>query len=118
MSEDDEKAGAYAYDGLDRVLHEKARLGILTSLLTHPEGEIKTLCPLTDGNLSRHLQVLEREDLVRIEKETGAGRPKTTVFLTETGRERFQQYLEELQAVLKAASQETAGGFNPGFSPA
>ena len=122
MSEDDEKAGAYAYDGLDRVLHEKARLGILTSLFTHPEGlifgEIKTLCTLTGGNLSRHLQVLEREDLVRIEKETGAGRPKTTVFLTETGRERFQQYLEELQAVLKAASQETAGGFNPGFSPA
>ena len=40
MSEDDEKAGAYAYDGLDRVLHEKARLGILTSLFTHPEGLI------------------------------------------------------------------------------
>ncbi len=65
-----DKAGSFSYDGLDRVLHEKARLGILTSLFTHPEGlvfnEIKALCALTDGNLSRHLQVLEREELVEI----------------------------------------------------
>ena len=117
-----EKPGKYSYDGLDRVLHEKARLGILTSLFTRSEGlifgEIKSLCSLTDGNLSRHLQVLEREELVEIVKETGSGRPKTTVFLTDTGRQRFQEYLEELQSVLKAASHEAAGGFNPGFSPA
>jgi DNA-binding MarR family transcriptional regulator len=116
------KPGSYSYDGLDRVLHEKARLGILTSLFTHQEGlvfgEIKSLCSLTDGNLSRHLQVLEREDLVTIVKETGSGRPKTTVFLTDSGRQRFQEYLEELQTVLKAASQEAVGGLNPGFSPA
>ena len=56
-------AGSYAYEGLDRVLHEKARLGILTALLTRPEGvlftDLKGLCALTDGNLSRHVQVLQ-----------------------------------------------------------
>ena len=54
--------GRFAYDGLDRVLHEKARLGIMTSLVTRPEGllfgELKRLCALTDGNLSRHLDAL------------------------------------------------------------
>jgi predicted ArsR family transcriptional regulator len=117
-----QKPGSYSYDGLDRVLHEKARLGILTSLFTHPEGlvfgEIKSLCSLTDGNLSRHLQVLEREELVEIIKESGFGRPKTTCVITAGGRERFQHYLEELQTVLKAASAESIKGFEAGFNPA
>lgn len=100
--------GKFAYNGLDRVLHEKARLGILTSLFTHPEGlsfnDIKSLCSLTDGNLSRHLQVLEREDLVRVHKESGDGRPQTTCHLNDVGRERYLEYLEELQSVLRAVS--------------
>ena len=58
-----EGTARFAYDGLDRVIHERARLSILTSLLTHPKGllfgDLKQLCGLTDGNLSRHLQVLE-----------------------------------------------------------
>ena len=52
----------FSYDGLDRVIHEKARLGLLTSLMAHPKGlafaDLKLLCGLTDGNLSRHLDVL------------------------------------------------------------
>ena len=55
--------GRFAYDGLERVLHEKARLGIMTSLVMRPEGllfsDLKRLCALTDGNLSRHLDVLQ-----------------------------------------------------------
>lgn len=117
-----EKPGSYSYDGLDRVLHEKARLGILTSLFTHVDGlvfnEIKSLCSLTDGNLSRHLQVLEKEELVEIIKETGLGRPKTTVKITRQGRERFQSYLAELQSVLEAAkATESAAPLRPGLSP-
>ena len=54
-SERDEDKGRFAYEGLERVLHEKARLGIMTSLVTRPEGllfsELKRLCALTDGNL-------------------------------------------------------------------
>ncbi len=55
--------GRFAYEGLDRVIHERARLSVLTSLLTNPKGltfvELKQLCSLTDGNLSRHLSILE-----------------------------------------------------------
>ena len=54
-------SGRFAYDGLERVFHEKARLGIMTSLVTNPRGlvfsDLKEFCALTDGNLSRHLQV-------------------------------------------------------------
>lgn len=62
--------GKYAYEGLDRIIHEKARLGILTSLLTHSDGllfnELKELCALSDGNLSRHIKALNEAELVEI----------------------------------------------------
>ncbi len=61
---DRSRPAPYAYDGLDRIFHEKARLGIVTSLVSQGEGlgfsELKALCGLTDGNLSRHLQVSRR----------------------------------------------------------
>jgi DNA-binding transcriptional ArsR family regulator len=66
----EKREAAFAFDGLDRTLHEKARLSILTSLVGHPKGlgftELKELCGLTDGNLSRHIQVLEEAGLVSI----------------------------------------------------
>jgi hypothetical protein len=59
-----DEPGRFAYEGLERVIHEKARLGITASLAAHPEGllfnDLKDLCTLTDGNLSRHLQVPRR----------------------------------------------------------
>lgn len=117
----DEGAGKYAYEGLERVLHEKARLSILTSLFTHRKGlpfrDIKNLCSLTDGNLSRHLQVLEREELVEITKAFVNGRPKTTCKLTKAGRKRFQAYIVELQAVIQA-TKGVEEKFEPGISPA
>ena len=62
----------FSYDGLDRVIHEKARLGLMTSLMAHPKGlafaDLKQLCGLTDGNLSRHLQVLQEAGLVEVDK--------------------------------------------------
>ena len=68
----EDQPGRFAYEGLDRVLHEKARLGIMTSLVTKPDGllfgELKRLCALTDGNLSRHLDVLHQAALVEIWK--------------------------------------------------
>jgi predicted ArsR family transcriptional regulator len=101
-------SGRFAYQGLERSMHEKARLGILTSLLTHPEGvsfnDLKQLCDLTDGNLSRHLEVLQHDGLVTQAKQTGPGRATTVCYLTATGRKRFLEYLEELQRVLADAS--------------
>ena len=100
--------GRYAYEGLDRVLHEKARLGILTCLAAHPEGllfnELKELCALTDGNLSRHLQVLEEGGLVEIWKGFHKRRPQTLCRISAHGLKRFHDYLEELQKILEDAA--------------
>ena len=107
MAKTDNKA-PFAYDGLDRVIHEKARLGILTSLMGHPKGlsfaDLKHLCGLTDGNLSRHLQVLEEAKLVEVIKSFEGKRPLTTCRLTRVGRERFLSYIAELEHVIKEAA--------------
>lgn len=106
-SHHDEQEGRFAYEGLDRVMHEKARLGILTSLVSNPDGllfgELKELCSLTDGNLSRHLQALEDAGLVEIWKSFKHRRPQTLVRLSADGRKRFLDYLGELERVLKDA---------------
>jgi len=98
----------FSYDGLDRVIHERARLSILTSLLAHPKGlvfgELLELCGLTDGNLNRHLQVLQSAKLVTVSRETGPGRPQTTCRITSSGRRRFLDYLAVLEQVLDDAS--------------
>lgn len=103
-----ETTAPFAYDGLDRVIHEKARLGVLTSLIGHPKGlafgDLKQLCGLTDGNLSRHLQVLEEAGLVAITKGYERNRPLTTCRLTAAGRRRFLDYLAVLEKVVRDAA--------------
>jgi len=102
----------FAFEGLDRVMHEKARLGVLSSLIAHPKGlsfgDLKQLCGLTDGNLSRHLQVLQEAGLVEITKSFEGNRPQTTCRLTKAGRRRFLDYLALLEQVVRDAA-ETAG---------
>src|SRR5277367_1066072 len=89
--------GRFAYEGLDRVIHERARLSILTSLVTSPAGlafvDLKQLCALTDGNLSRHLSVLEGAKMVEISKGHEGNRPQTLCRITALGRRRFLGYL-------------------------
>ena len=88
-----QRSGRFAYDGLDRVIHEKARLSVLTSLVAHPKGlvfgDLKLLCGLTDGNLSRHLAVLEEAGLIEIVKGYEHNRPKTVCRITAEGRRRY-----------------------------
>lgn len=109
----------FAFEGLDRVLHEKARLSILTSLADHPKGlsftELRDLCGLTDGNLSRHVQILEEAKLVTITKGFEGRRPLTTCQLTDTGRRRFSDYLGVLEQVLRSArrAEQYAKGAEP-----
>jgi DNA-binding MarR family transcriptional regulator len=122
------ESGRYAYEGLDRVLHEKARLGIMTSLVARPEGvlftELKRLCTLTDGNLSRHIDVLHEAGLVEAFRGTDGGRPQTLYRLTTEGRARFAAYLEELEQVVRdalpkaARKPERVPDVPPGFQPA
>ena len=98
----------FAYEGLDRVIHERARLSVLTSLITHPAGlgfvELKGLCALTDGNLARHLQVLEEDKMIRITKQEDGGRAQTTVRITASGRKRYLDYLTILEQVVRDAA--------------
>jgi DNA-binding MarR family transcriptional regulator len=98
----------FAYEGLDRVIHERARLSVLTSLMTHPNGlsfvELKQLCALTDGNLARHLQVLEEDKMIVISKEEDRGRAQTTVRITASGRKRYMEYLTTLEQVVRDAA--------------
>jgi DNA-binding MarR family transcriptional regulator len=103
-----EPTAPFAYEGLDRVIHERARLSVLTSLITHPDGlsfvELKRLCALTDGNLARHLQVLEEDSMIRITKEDDAGRAQTTIRITASGRKRYLDYLTILEQIVRDAA--------------
>ena len=102
-----EPSGRFAYEGLDRVIHEKARLSIVTSLATHPKGlpfnDLKGLCSLTDGNLSRHLQVLQDAGLVEVLKGFQGNRPQTLCRLSVEGRKRFLEYISVLESVVTDA---------------
>lgn len=95
----------FAYDALDSVIHERARLSVLTSLVTHPKGlgfaDLKAMCALTDGNLSRHLQVLRAAKLIEITKDTDNNRPHTFCRITTSGRKRYLEYLAVLEQVIR-----------------
>ena len=121
------KNGRFSYEGLDRVMHEKARLGILASLAAHERGllfnDLKQLCALTDGNLSRHLGVLSDAGLVEIWKGTTGHRPQTMCRMTRDGRQRFADYISVLEKVVADAQTEKQAetnhtGFSGGWSPA
>lgn len=111
--------GRFAYEGLDRVIHERARLSVLTSLVTNPKGltfnELKQLCSLTDGNLSRHLSVLEKDRMVEILKGHDRNRPQTLCRITASGRKRYLEYLATLEQVVRDAAHGTKDEAVPGL---
>lgn len=111
-TEDTTNEGRFAYEGLDRVIHERARLSLLTSLITNAKGlpfnDLKQLCSLTDGNLSRHLKVLEADGMVKITKGVDQNRPLTTCRITAAGRKRYLEYLTTLEQVVKDAAKVAA----------
>jgi len=117
--------GRFAYEGLDRVIHERARLSVLTSLITNPKGltfgDLKELCALTDGNLSRHLSVLEKGKMVEIMKGHERNRPQTVCRITPSGRRRYTEYLATLEQVIrdaaKGAQEEPPLRLSRGLSP-
>ena len=110
----------FAFPGLDRLFHERARLGIVTSLAGHAQGlafaELKRMCALTDGNLNRHLSALEEAGCVILAKTPAGGRAVTTCRLTESGRERFIAYLAALESALREGARATAAGEPASFT--
>ena len=124
-SKSSQSEARFAYEGLDRVIHERARLSVLTSLITNPNGlsfvDLKQLCGLTDGNLARHLQVLEKDGMIKIFKEQDQNRLQTIVRITTAGRKRYIEYLQTLEQVVldaaKAAKEESASKPLRGLTP-
>jgi len=98
----------FAYEGLDRIIHERARLGVLSSLVAHPGGlrfaDLKQLCALTYGNLSRHLQVLQTAKLVEVSKDFERNRVKTVCRISAKGRKRYLDYVAVLEQVILDAA--------------
>lgn len=125
MSSKKENSAPFAYEGLERVIHERARLSILSSLAAHPQGlvfnDLKSMCALTDGNLSRQIQLLQEAGFVEVWKGTKNNRPQTLCRLTEDGRARFLEYINELEQVVSNALRTEArkpraagaGGLSP-----
>jgi DNA-binding MarR family transcriptional regulator len=115
----------FAYEGLDRVIHERARLGVLTSRVTTPKGlafgDLKELCALTDGNLSRHLRVLEEEKMIELTKKHDHERPQTICRITASGRARYVEYLSTLEQVVrdavKGTEERSSSGVVRGLTP-
>jgi DNA-binding MarR family transcriptional regulator len=107
-----EQEGQFSYQGLDNLLLEKARLAIMTALLAYPQGllfsDVKRLCKLTDGNLSRHIQILSEKGFVEVWKGYLKKRPQTYCRLSDKGRKSFTAYLEELWRTTHAAREKGA----------
>ena len=99
--------GTSPYDALEKIFHEPNRLAIMSAVCAADQGtsfsEVKTACGLTDGNLNRHLKVLQEAGAVSLAKTFVDSKPRTTIFLSETGLERFEEYLSALTLVLKTA---------------
>ncbi len=91
-------------DDLDPLLHERARLAIV-SMLAAVEAltftELRDGLEMTDGNLSVHLQKLEEKGYVAIDKSFVGRRPQTTVRLTRAGRRALSHYLDQLEAIVQ-----------------
>jgi DNA-binding transcriptional ArsR family regulator len=114
----DREEAAFAFPGLDRLFHERARLGIVTSLAGSADGmpfaDLKRLCALTDGNLNRHLSALEEAGFLTLEKSVRRNRAVTTCRLTSLGRERFVAYLAALESALQEGRRAARDLASPG----
>jgi DNA-binding transcriptional ArsR family regulator len=91
---------------LDDAFLQKARLGIMSTLLALGEADFKLLkeaLSLSDGNLSTHLAVLEERGYVHIHKEFVRRKPHTTYSPTNEGRDAFLRYLQALERIIRAA---------------
>jgi predicted ArsR family transcriptional regulator len=101
-------AAPFAYEGLERLFHERGRLAVCTCLIANPEGmsfkALQDACALTDGNLNRHLHALAETGIVTLERLRGTGRPTTRVRISESGKTRFLEYIDELEAVVRAVN--------------
>ena len=92
------------YLNLDRVIHEKGRMAIMSLLAATPElsfTEIRDTLDMTDGNLSVHLRTLQEAGYIAVTKTFQDRRPLTTCSLTPNGREAFARYIDLLAQIVQ-----------------
>jgi DNA-binding MarR family transcriptional regulator len=90
---------------LDRLIHERLRLGIVSALSVNERltfSDLKRLLHTTDGNLSVHARKLEDAQYIAVEKSFEARLPRTEYRLTAAGRRAFEKYLAHMEALIKA----------------
>lgn len=90
---------------LDRIIHERMRLGIVSALAVNESltfNELKKLLQTTDGNLSVHARRLEEADYVECSKSFEGRMPKTEYRLSTAGRKAFERYLNHMEALIHA----------------
>lgn len=103
----DYREAVHALDELDRALHQKVRLGIMSTLLALGKAEFRLLketLTVSDGNLATHLAQLEERGYITVEKEFVRRKPRSTYFPTEAGRAAFQQYVAALERIVRATT--------------
>lgn len=95
-----------AVDGLDQVIHERMRLGIVAALAANETmsfGDLKEILRTTDGNLSVHARKLESAGYIKMQKGFADRRPRTEFKLTTRGRKALETYLSKMESILNEA---------------
>lgn len=99
-------AGNAVADELDRLIHERMRLGIVSALAANDAlsfGDLKEILGTTDGNLSVHARKLEDAGYIKVTKGFEDRKPKTEYRLTAKGRKALEGYLQQMESILSAA---------------
>lgn len=92
------------FDQIDELIHVKARLGIMSLLMTYDQCDftfLKKQLKITDGNLGSHIQKLEQANYISVEKTFVDRKPKTNVRVTEIGSEAYKNYIAAIESILK-----------------
>ena len=95
---------------LDRLIHERVRLGIVSSLAVNGSltfTDLRDLLGITDGNLSAHARKLEAAGYIACKKSFDGRTPRTDFALTRTGRRELESYLSHMEAIVRATRDET-----------
>ena len=101
----DQETVEQALPNLDRIIHERMRLGIISALAVNESltfNELKKLLQTTDGNLSVHARRLEEVKYVECTKSFEGRMPKTEYKLSAAGRKAFERYLDHMEALIQA----------------
>jgi|TARA_B100001971_G_scaffold19142_1_gene14926 DNA-binding MarR family transcriptional regulator len=97
-----------SFQQLDKVIHEKSRMAIMSMLAGSPElsfTELRNALKMTDGNLTTHIRTLQKSGYVSVSKSFRKNRPLTTCTLTTNGIRAFSDYLSLLEGIVKQAQQ-------------